>query len=96
MPASEDKSSRENETTAKVMTKTVAPMAQIDYRSGQMPKWVKEAIEEQYNIEAEDAKSAGSLGFMARVLVLATMPYNTTNFRPVSASFQQEGSQRSP
>lgn len=75
MPSSADKNDRENEAVAKVRTKAVTPIAQIDYRSGQMPKWVKEAIEEQYNIESEDAKSAGSLGFMARVLVLATMPY---------------------
>ncbi len=75
MPSSADKSDRENEPRPKVKTKAVTAITQIDYRSGQMPKWVKEAIEEQYNIESEDAKSAGSLGFMARVLVLATMPY---------------------
>ena len=34
-----------------------------------------EVIDAQLAIESEDAKSAGSLGFMARALVLATMPY---------------------
>ncbi|MGY4831848.1 replication protein RepA (plasmid) [Sphaerotilaceae bacterium SBD11-9] len=48
----------------------------IDYRSGQpMPEWVREVIDAHLAIEAEDAKSAGALGFMARALVIATMPY---------------------
>jgi hypothetical protein len=48
----------------------------IDYRSGKpVPAWVKELIETQLAIEAEDAKSAGAIGFMSRALVLATMPY---------------------
>lgn len=48
----------------------------LDYRSGQaLPSWVNEVIETQLAIEAEDAKSAGALGFMARALVIATMPY---------------------
>jgi hypothetical protein len=48
----------------------------IDYRSGKpVPAWVKELIETQLAIEAEDAKSAGTIGFMSRALVLATMPY---------------------
>lgn len=56
-------------------TKLVRPTTDIDYRAGRMPAWVKAAIEEQFAIESEDAKSAGSVGFMARALVLATMPY---------------------
>lgn len=48
---------------------------EVDYRSGKLPGWIKAAIEEQFAIENEDAKSAGSVGFMARALVLATMPY---------------------
>lgn len=48
----------------------------LDYSSGQaLPSWVNEVIEAQMAIEAEDAKSAGALGFMARALVIATMPY---------------------
>jgi len=47
----------------------------IDYRTGIVPDWVKETIETHFAIETEDAKSAGALGFMARALVIATMPY---------------------
>jgi hypothetical protein len=48
----------------------------IDYRSGQaLPEWIRHVIEAQMAIEDEDAKSAGALGFMARALVIATMPY---------------------
>lgn len=32
-------------------------------------------IDEQFAIEAEDARQAGTLGYMTRALVLATMPY---------------------
>lgn len=48
---------------------------EVDYRAGKVPAWVKEAIETHFAIEDEDAKSAGALGFMARALVIATMPY---------------------
>jgi len=47
----------------------------IDYRKNDVPVWVKEILETNLAIEAEDAKSAGALGFMARALVNATMPY---------------------
>lgn len=48
----------------------------LDYRSKKpLPKWVREAIDTHLAIEAESAKEAGSLGFMARALVIATMPY---------------------
>lgn len=48
----------------------------IDFRSATpLPEWVHEVITTQLAIEAEDAKSAGTLGFMARALVIATMPY---------------------
>ena len=53
-----------------------AGTAVIDYRSNApLPKWVSEVIEAHLAIEQEDARSAGALGFMARALVLATMPY---------------------
>ena len=47
----------------------------IDYRTGNMPEWVREVIDAHLAIEQEDARKAGHLGFMARALVLATMPY---------------------
>ena len=47
----------------------------FDYTKGDTPPWVREMIETHLAIEAEDAKSAGALGFMARALVIATMPY---------------------
>lgn len=47
----------------------------LDYGSQPMPAWVREVIDAQLAIDAEDAKNAGQLGFMARALVLATMPY---------------------
>ena len=47
----------------------------LDYGKGKTPKWVEEVIAEGLAIEAEDAKSAGKLGFMTRALVQATMPY---------------------
>lgn len=48
----------------------------LDYKSGQpIPSWVRELIDAHLAIEAEDAKRAGALRFMARALVIATMPY---------------------
>lgn len=48
----------------------------LNFRAGQpIPAWVREIIDAHLAIEAEDARSAGSLGFMARALVIATMPY---------------------
>jgi hypothetical protein len=50
---------------------------EIDYsRFGDaLPSWAREIIETHLAIEQEDAKNAGALGYMARALVLATMPY---------------------
>lgn len=59
---------------------------EIDYRVGKVPSWIQEVIETHLAIEAEDAKSAGSLGFMARALVIATMPYKD----PKSDVFKRE------
>lgn len=72
MPAPRKKTAKTGVVKA---TKIVRPTTDIDYRAGKMPAWVKAVIEEQFAIESEDAKSAGSVGFMARALVLATMPY---------------------
>ncbi len=47
-----------------------------DFRSSKpVPSWIREVIETHLAIETEDAKKAGALGFMARALVIATMPY---------------------
>jgi hypothetical protein len=61
-------------------------ITEVDYRKGKIPPWVREVIETHFAIEAEDAKSAGSLGFMARALVIATMPYKD----PKSDVFKRE------
>jgi hypothetical protein len=47
----------------------------IDFRTGEMPAWVRELLSTHLAIENESAKAAGTLGFMARALVIATMPY---------------------
>lgn len=64
----------------------------LDFRSGQpMPAWVREVIDTHLAIENEDAKSAGALGFMARALVIATMPYKdpkTDVFKRVNGDFK--------
>lgn len=54
--------------------KAAAPIA-VDYKRDEVPAWVREVIETGLAIEQEDARSAGSLGFMTRALVSATMPY---------------------
>lgn len=57
------------------MIKKIAPSVTVDYQQDEMPKWIQEVIETGLAIEQEDARSAGSLGFMTRALVSATMPY---------------------
>ncbi|MGP3508394.1 pirin (plasmid) [Paracidovorax citrulli] len=54
--------------------KTSAPVS-VDYKRDEVPEWIREVIETGLAIEQEDARSAGSLGFMTRALVNATMPY---------------------
>lgn len=48
---------------------------QIDYLHDEVPEWIRDVIDTSLAIEREDARSAGSLGFMTRALVSATMPY---------------------
>lgn len=61
---------------AKTSAAEPGPMVELDYRKGTaMPKWVQEAIETSLAIDAEDARSAGALGYMARAMVVATLPY---------------------
>lgn len=50
-------------------------LARIDYEVDQVPDWIREVIDTSLAIEREDARVAGSLGFMTRALVSATMPY---------------------
>lgn len=57
------------------MTKKIAQAVRVDYRRDEVPAWIREVIETGLAIEQEDARSAGSLGFMTRALVSATMPY---------------------
>lgn len=67
-------------------------LERFDYREGKaLPAWVRDAIETHLAIEAEDAKKAGALGFMARALVIATMPYKdpkTDAFTRVNGDFK--------
>ncbi len=52
------------------------PTLELDYAApGEIPAWIRHAINEAVAIDEEDAKSAGTLGFMTRALVLATLPY---------------------
>ena len=49
----------------------------FDYQDavGETPQWGRALIEAQLAIDAEDAAQAGQLGFMARAMVIATMPH---------------------
>jgi hypothetical protein len=50
-------------------------IATVDYQVDSVPEWIREVIDTALAIEQEDARSAGSLGFMTRALVSASMPY---------------------
>lgn len=66
-----------------------------DFRSNKpVPSWIREVIETHLAIETEDAKKAGALGFMARALVIATMPYKdqkNTDGSPKESFTRQNG-----
>lgn len=47
----------------------------VDYQRDEIPEWIREVIDTSLAIEQEDARSSGSLGFMTRALVSASMPY---------------------
>lgn len=64
-------------------------MTQIDYRRTPIPKWVRDALDESLGIEAEDARAAGTLGYMTRALVNATLPYKN----PKSPLFERKNGQ---
>ena len=62
----------------------------VDFSCRPVPVWMQEVIEAHLAIEAEDAKSAKQLGFMARALVLATMPYKDPKadvFKRINGNF---------
>lgn len=54
--------------------KNSAPI-EFDYRTGEPPSWAKNLIAEHLAMDEEDAKSAGTISYMARALIIATMPY---------------------
>lgn len=98
-PPHEKRAAQKQERTAGVAvasepdTKARQPGARpvvVDY-SKPLPAWLNEAVSAHLAIEAEDARSAGQLGFMARALVLATMPYKdprTDAFVRVNGNFR--------
>ncbi|WP_426197202.1 replication protein RepA [Massilia sp. DWR3-1-1] len=57
----------------------ITPVDVYDYRNGTLPDRVRDLIETHLAIEAEDAKSAGTLGFMTRSLAIATLPHRSVN-----------------
>lgn len=66
------------------------PPISVDYRRA-VPTWVREVIDTHLAIEAEDAKRSGNVGFMARALVNATMPYKdpkADSFTRVNGAFK--------
>ncbi|WP_281661184.1 replication protein RepA [Microvirgula aerodenitrificans] len=68
-------------TTRRISSKEPAPLsasAVFDYRNGEIPERVRELIDAHLAIEAQDAKSAGTLGFMTRSLAIATLPHRKT------------------
>lgn len=52
------------------------PRNTFDFEVDAIPKHVREIISAHLAIEAEAAKEAGALGFMARALTIATMPHS--------------------
>jgi len=63
-------------TTALVTRRAETPIKAVyDYRDGGLPERVRDLIQAHLAIEAEDAKSAGTLGFMTRALAIATLPH---------------------
>lgn len=57
----------------------ITPVDVYDYRNGALPERVRDLIETHLAIEAEDARSAGTLGFMTRSLAIATLPHRSVD-----------------
>lgn len=76
-PALRERSAGSARSRPKSATSAPAASLELDYRDGvpDMPRWVQEAIETSLAIDSEDARSAGALGYMARAMVIATLPY---------------------
>lgn len=54
----------------------------FDYRNSELPARVRDLLEAHLAIEAQDARSAGTVGFMARALAIATLPHRkSSDFR---------------
>lgn len=61
---------------ARRRTQKKAETLELDYRTTpHMPAWVQRAIEASLAIESESAREAGALGYLARAMVIATLPY---------------------
>ena len=54
-------------------TRKIIPV--YDYSTGEIPNKIRDLIDAHLAIEQEDAKTAGSLGFMTRSLAIATLPH---------------------
>ena len=54
-------------------TRKIVPV--YDYSTGEIPNKIRDLIDAHLAIEQEDAKSAGSIGFMTRSLAIATLPH---------------------
>ena len=73
---------RPRATTSKAAASNSKETAVYDYQAGQLPERVRNLIEAHLAIEAEDAKTSGTLGFMTRSLAIATLPHrNVKDFR---------------
>lgn len=62
----------------------------IDYQGGELPQQVRDLIATSLAIDSRDAKAAGTVGFMARGLTIATMPHRepkTPVFERVNGQF---------
>ncbi|MDP4573506.1 replication protein RepA [Pseudomonas sp. LPH60] len=69
--------SGESDTKNNRAEKIVRPV--WDYRNQDLPARVRDLIEAHLQIESDDAKSAGNLGFMTRALAIATLPHRKTD-----------------
>jgi len=54
-------------------TRKIVPV--YDYSTGEIPNKIRDLIDAHLAIEQEDAKTAGSIGFMTRSLAIATLPH---------------------
>lgn len=79
-PATARKTSARAKKSDELGSSSMVPMSAVfDYRNGELPERVRELIETHLAIEAQDAKSAGSLGFMTRSFAIATLPHRKTD-----------------